>query len=519
MRPGRDRRAVRHTATPGDPHAPRKPRNVAVIGGGIAGITAATALAERGVRVDLFEGQASLGGRLAGWPSTLRDGSQVTMSRGFHAFFRQYYNLRALLRRVDPQLESLSPVPDYPLWHSAGHHDSFAGLPRTPPWNVAAFILRSPTFSMADLKAIDRQTALSLFNVGVPETYRRLDHLDARTYLRSMRFPERAHHLAFEVFSRSFFADPSQLSAAELAVMFHLYFLGSSEGLLFDVPTRPFPQALWEPLGDYLRAHHVSIHTRTPVKRLVADTTHELTVETEDSGPQGGLRGQRFDGVVLAMDTDGLKKLVASSPNLGTGTWRRRIDQLRTAPPFQVTRLWLDRPLDSTRPAFLGTADCGPLDNISVLNRYEQEAQAWAERRNGAVVELHAYALPGSQDAARTRERLLEELRRIYPETASARVVDERTEVRADCPLFPVGQFDRRPTVATPDPRVMCAGDLVRVDLPVALMERAATSGFQAANALLARWKLPGHDIWSVPTGGRARILRAAAARTSVRAP
>ena len=25
------------------------------------------------------------------------------MNRGFHAFFRQYYNLRALLRRVDPR--------------------------------------------------------------------------------------------------------------------------------------------------------------------------------------------------------------------------------------------------------------------------------------------------------------------------------------------------------------------------------------------------------------------------------
>ena len=33
------------------------------------------------------------------------------MSRGFHAFFRQYYNLRALLRRVDPDLQSLVPVP------------------------------------------------------------------------------------------------------------------------------------------------------------------------------------------------------------------------------------------------------------------------------------------------------------------------------------------------------------------------------------------------------------------------
>jgi hypothetical protein len=31
------------------------------------------------------------------------------MSRGFHAFFRQYSNLRALLRRVDPDLRSVVP--------------------------------------------------------------------------------------------------------------------------------------------------------------------------------------------------------------------------------------------------------------------------------------------------------------------------------------------------------------------------------------------------------------------------
>ena len=37
------------------------------------------------------------------------------MERGFHAFFRQYYNLRALLRRVDPELSMLAPLDDYPI--------------------------------------------------------------------------------------------------------------------------------------------------------------------------------------------------------------------------------------------------------------------------------------------------------------------------------------------------------------------------------------------------------------------
>ena len=36
------------------------------------------------------------------------------------------------------------------------------------------------------------------------------------------------------------------MSAAELAAMFHIYFLGSSEGLVFDVPDAGFDTALWD---------------------------------------------------------------------------------------------------------------------------------------------------------------------------------------------------------------------------------------------------------------------------------
>jgi isorenieratene synthase len=60
---------------------------------------------------------------------------------------------------------------------------------------------------------------------------------------------------------------------------------------------------------------------------------------------------------------------------------------------------------------------------------------------------------------------------------------------------------------------VVLAGDLTRVDLPVALMERAATSGFLAADALLGQWGLRGHALWTVPVRGRLAPLRAAAAR------
>ncbi len=83
--PGRDRRAVLHPA-PGGAGRLDSDRHVLVVGGGIAGLAAATVLAERGVRVTLAEATDRPGGRVAAWP--LADGR--TMSRGFHAFFRQY---------------------------------------------------------------------------------------------------------------------------------------------------------------------------------------------------------------------------------------------------------------------------------------------------------------------------------------------------------------------------------------------------------------------------------------------
>jgi isorenieratene synthase len=499
-----DRRLVTHDAPRGLPDASslaRRPHAV-VVGAGIAGLAAAAGLAERGVTVDVLEREPYLGGRVGGWPDALDDGTPVAMNRGFHAFFRQYYNLRKLLARIDPDLSMLTPVEDYPLVDARGRQDTFRGLPKTPPLNALVFALRSPTFRLRDLLRINARAAAPLAAVSVPDIYDWLDHTDAEAFLEDINFPVAARHLAFEVFSRSFFAEPTDLSAAELATMFHIYFLGSSEGLVFDVANASFDVALWNPLRAYLETRGVTFHTGVTVSGIREEQTY--TVQTR-SGPTFDA-----DGVVLATDVSGLQHVAAGSPTLDE-QWRRRIENLGNAAPFVVHRLWLDLPVNADRAAFLGTGGRPPLDNISVLERYESQAADWARRTGGSVVELHAYAVTEGHDDL--RERLLDRMYDLYPETRRARIVGERVLCRNDCPRFAPGDFTDRPGVATPHDGLALAGDGIRIDLPVALMERAATTGWSAANQLLSHFGIAGHALETVPTQGRSSGLRRLANR------
>ena len=516
-----DPRRVTHPGQPGLPHAKALPAvpHVVVVGAGIAGLAAAAGLAERGVSVDVLEREPHLGGRVAGWTDRLDGGplagTSVANNRGFHAFFRQYYNLRALLRRSDPQLERLVAVQDYPLVDGEGRRDTFRGLPQTPPWNALVFAMRSPTFRFRDLLQLNGVAAAPLVSVSVPGIYEQLDDRDAGRFLDEINFPKAARHLAFEVFARSFFARPERLSAAELAAMFHIYFLGSSEGLVFDVANSNFDTALWNPLGEYLTEHGVRFHTGVSAEWVGVGGSRRLQVNTGDGVIDA-------DGVVLAADVGGLQKIVAASGELGEESWRQRVAAMQVAPPFVVQRLWLDAPVNADRPAFLGTGGLEPVDNISVVSNYEREAAEWARAQGGSVVEVHSYSvgLDSPQSGAvdpppldKLRERMLGRLHQLFPETARAGIVAERILVKQDCPLFAPGAYAGRPTVDTPVPGLMLAGDGIRIDLPVALMERAATTGWSAANRLLEGWGVAGHTLHTVPVQGRSPLLRRLAER------
>lgn len=496
----RDRRAVEIPAHPGASTA-QEPRKVIVVGGGIAGLAAACGLIERGIDVELIEAEERLGGRVRAW-ETQTEAGETTMSRGFHAFFRQYYNLRALLTRAGDLDNLLRPVEDYPVISANGDRDSFTKIPRIPPWNFITFVMRSPTFTARDLTKVDIDTALSLLDVDFPETYRQLDGVSAAEFLDRLRFPTRARHLALEVFARSFFADPREFSAGELVAMFHSYFLGSAEGLLFDVPRDDFDTSLWKPLGRALEQSGMRRERGRVTSVERGDENNRWAVVLEDG------RRLSADAVVLAAGPGATREIVGASDELSAGEWGARIDRQELAPPFAVLRLWFDGLVLSGRPPFLGTAGFGPLDNVTVLERFEAGAAKWSASNGGSVVELHAYAIPvewhGDAEAEKQlTAQLMEELARVYPETRTLGVVAQELLIERDCPLVGTGAWDQRAEVHTPHEGIVLAGDWVRSELPIALMERAATTGWMAANQLLNEWGIAGHSLWSVPTRGR----------------
>jgi isorenieratene synthase len=492
------RMRARQLVTP-DPGLPRRvaaETSAVVIGAGVAGVSAAVVLAERGARVTLLEAEDTLGGRLGAWPHTLPDGTEQIVEHGFHAFFRQYYTWRAVLRRIDPDLGFLAPVGGYPVISRRWPAEDLTGLPAAPPLSLMTLFARSPSLGLRDITGADRRLALELLGYDRERSTRALDGMTAGEFLDRFGITERARAMLFEAFARSFFCDPAGMSAAELVAMFHFYFLGNPEGLGFDAPDTDYLSCIWHPLAEYLRRHGTDVRTATAVRGLEPTAGHGWRVELD-----GAELITRH--VVTALDPGGLRTLVGASPGLARAGPRLagQVAGLRLAPPFAVSRLWLDRDVAPERATFSAVTGEQTLDSVACYHRLEGPSRAWAARTGGSVLELHSYAC-GEPDAQRATERMRAELAALWPETRPAVVVHQLCRHEATAPSFPPGSSGARPGVRTDARGVRVAGDFVELPWCAGLMERSAMSGVLAANDVLAEVGASAEPVLGVPQRG-----------------
>lgn len=328
---------------------------------------------------------------------------------------------------------------------------------------------------------MDRDAALPLLSYDPVRTYAELDGTTADELLASLRLPDRARAMLFEVFSHSFFNHEAEMSAAEMVAQFHFYLLGNPEGLAFDCPDEDYATAIWEPLTRHVEKHGGRVLTSSAATGVHRDGDGWRVTTTDDGSHPAG-------HVVLAVDPPALAALVAASPDL-TGQAPELAARMpafgQPGPPYAVARFWCDGDVAAERAVFNGVSRQPTLDSVTLYHRLENEPRRWARQTGGSVIELHAYACEPGVPAEELAERMRRELVALWPEAGDLRVRELRARVEAQAPAFTPGSHAWRPGVRTDATGVYLAGDGIATDFPSALMERSAATGIIAANHIL----------------------------------
>ena len=423
-----------------------------VVGGGIAGVSAALVLAERGVSVELLEAAPALGGRLGTWRRTLPDGTGVTVEHGYHGFFRQYYTLRAILRRLDPELGFLRDVGGYPIEgrDPAWAAEDFTDLPRVPLANLAALVWKSPSFRLRDLRHVDGREALEMLRYDPVATFAKHDHRTTAELLDAFGFSERGRAMLFEVFAHSFFNTEQRYSAAEFLAMCHFYFTGNPEGLGMDAPRDQYATTLWEPFTRLLEKHGATVTTGARATVVVSGQSG-WSVGVQD----GPTRTARH--LVVATDVPGTRALFERSPGFATTAPRlaERVAGLPGGEPYVVARFWCRGDVDAGHAPFTGVTRERVLDSVTLFHRLEAESAAWARDTGGSVIELHSYACP--HDAS-LDDLVAADAHRAHRDVAGVRrprgarrrrpPLHQRARLRPRLPPAPPRRAHRRPRAA-----------------------------------------------------------------------
>lgn len=493
--PGRMRPRVLVAEDPNRPRQAPAGTEAVVVGGGIAGVSAAVVLAERGVTVTLLESAPTLGGRLGAWPHTLPDGTEQVVEHGFHAFFRHYYTWRAILRRIDPGLGFLRPVGGYPVISRTWPPEDLTGLPAAPPLNLLALFARSPSLGLRDLLGSDQALAAELLAYDRDRTTAAFDHVPADRYLAALGMTDRARAMLFEAFARSFFCNQSGLSAGELVAMFHYYFLGNPEGIGFDAPSTDYLTGIWQPFAKYLSGLGAQVRTATGARTITPVDGHHWRVELSDGAPL------ETRHLVLATNPGAIAGLLTPEAAAVAPRLAAKATALPIAPPFAVTRIWYDRDVAPERATFNAVSREPTLDSVTVYSRLEDPSARWAARTGGSVVELHSYSCP-APDVETATLRMRDELAALWPETREARIVHLQQRLEATAPAFPPGSAGTRLLVSGEGRGIRVAGDHVDTPFLTGLMERACVTGVLAANDILAEVGAGPEEILGVPQRG-----------------
>jgi hypothetical protein len=489
---------------------------VAIVGGGMAGLTAALRLAERGADVTVYEQKPYLGGQLS---AHSHDGGLRYHEHCYHMFLTWYHNFWALARDIGLDRERDFERRESVLHRYRGHSRMPAlsnfGAPASAWANLFSGVVPPPDMFLYGYSLIDLLTR----RFG---TDRLLDQVTVAGFMQSRPYASEHSALVHEHTLAKAFASPSYLSSARSYRSFVRYGLRHPDPMLW-ILKRDSERGLMEPLARKLAALGCRVRTRTTVQhitfsqgpgRRALSLVHEpsrnkawepeCTVGLErgaghrppDGGAPVAAGEEAVDYVILAIPPAALGTLLAPDSALGPAPTLTKgasgpgeedlgfpeFPKLRSEPLASLD-LYFDRRLNGV-----------PREHVVLVgSRYGltfiDNGQSWAGQPyttlNVIATDFKALA---NFDAHEAMRAMIAELREFFPFPAEA-LVDAHLQTNVGDELFvsEVGSEQWRPTATTASPNLFLAGDFCRTAIDVVTVEGAVVSGLLAAEALRAR--------------------------------
>jgi squalene-associated FAD-dependent desaturase len=444
-------------------------RKVVIVGGGLAGLAAAAALAECGVPVTLLESRPRLGGRASSFQDAATgqwiDNCQH-VSMGCCTNFRDFCERTGLREffRTESALHFIAPD---------GRVNRFAAGPWPAPLHLAGAFARLSYLSWSDKWKLS-QGLKRLARTTGPDTGQTF----ADWLQHAGQSPTAIERFWTVVLVSALSESLDRISVPHARKVFVDAFLSHRDAWQVEIPTVPLEELYGGRLTKWLTDRGVAIRLLTGAERI--DMADDAIT---------GVRLKYGDVVtgtdyVLAVPYHRVLPLLPESlrelPSLAG------LSRLESTPISSV-HLWFDRPVLPLPHAVFVQGLVQWVFNRSLLaGTTPQTDEPWYVQ-----VVISASREVTERDSDAIREQVLSELAAVWPAVRSAQLLSSRlvTEHKAVFSVTP-GVESLRPPQQSPLPNLQLAGDYTQTGWP-GTMEGAVRSGYLAAENVLQRRGTP----------------------------